>query len=414
MRSPPSGIRRGLKALGRLLLVALGLGVLGFLHSSDYLSTMGASPSGARLERIQRSPHWRDGVFQNLSETTVMVPGKGFEVMTEFLTLGGRRVPDKPLPTAPATRATFDAPPADGLRVTWLGHSTVLVELEGQRVLFDPVWAERSSPSRWAGPKRFQPVPLPIEEVPELAAIAISHDHYDHLDKAAVQALARAQPGVPFFVPLGVGAHLERWADPSDPRARLVGEDSAAGGKLRLVCAPARHFSDGALRIATRRRGVLVVTGSAPRVLRRRRRPGRGPGGDRQRYGPFDLTLLEIGAFHENWAHPPRPPKRRGRPARPGRPAANAHPRAPSTWGCTPGTSRSSSSSRRRRPPDAPGAGAADRRAAQSPSAASPVSGAAGGGPAASASAPPRSRLRSGRALERRSRRSRRGARRRC
>ncbi len=305
MRSPPSGIRRGLKALGRLLLVALGLGVLGFLHSSDYLSTMGASPSGARLERIQRSPHWRDGVFQNLSETTVMVPGKGFEVMTEFLTLGGRRVPDKPLPTAPATRATFDAPPADGLRVTWLGHSTVLVELEGQRVLFDPVWAERSSPSRWAGPKRFQPVPLPIEEVPELAAIAISHDHYDHLDKAAVQALARAQPGVPFFVPLGVGAHLERWGvDPKRIHERdWWEEDSAAGGKLRLVCAPARHFSGRGLFDRNETQWASwVVTGSARRVYF---------GGDGgldaalaeigKRYGPFDLTLLEIGAFHENW-----------------------------------------------------------------------------------------------------------------
>ncbi|MGC4114606.1 MAG: MBL fold metallo-hydrolase [Myxococcales bacterium] len=301
----PSRFRRIRRAAGRSLLVVLGLGLLGFLHSSDYLSTMGASPSGTRLERILKSPNYRDGVFQNLSETTVMVPGKSVKVVAEFLTLGGRRAPDQPLPTTPATRASFEAPPADDVRVTWLGHSTVLVELEGQRVLFDPVWAERSSPSRWAGPKRFQPVPLPIEEVPELAAIAISHDHYDHLDKTAIQTLAKAQPGVPFFVPLGVGAHLEKWG--VEP-ARIHEhdwweEDSAAGGKLKIAFTPARHFSSRGLfdRNKTQWTSYALV-GSAKRVYF---------GGDGgldaamaeigRRYGPFDLTMLEIGAFHENW-----------------------------------------------------------------------------------------------------------------
>ncbi|HEY3446204.1 MAG TPA: MBL fold metallo-hydrolase [Myxococcales bacterium] len=301
----PSRFRRGSKALSRLLLIVLGLGLLGFIHSSEYLSTMGASPSGARLERILKSPHFRDGVFQNLSETSVMVPGKSVKILAEFLALGGRRVPDAPLPTTPATRATFDAPPADDLRVTWLGHSTVLVEIEGQRVLFDPMWAERSSPSRWAGPKRFQPVPLPIDQVPELAAIAVSHDHYDHLDKAAIQTLAKAQPNVPFFVPLGVGAHLERWGvEPSRIHEHdWWEEDSAAGGKLKLVCAPSRHFSSRGLFDRNKTQWASwVLTGAAKRVYF---------GGDGgldaamadigRRYGPFDLTMLEIGAFHENW-----------------------------------------------------------------------------------------------------------------
>lgn len=301
----PSRFRRSLTALGRLVLVALGLGLLAFLHSSDYLSTMGASPSGARLARMQKSPNWRDGVFQNLAETSVMVPGKSVKVMAEFFTLRGRRVPDQPLPTTPATRSTFDAPPADDVRVTWLGHSTVLVELEGQRVLFDPMWAERSSPSRWAGPKRFQPVPLPIAEVPDLAAVAVSHDHYDHLDKAAIQALAKAQPSVPFFVPLGVGAHLEAWGvEPARIREHdWWEEDSAAGGRLKLVCAPARHFSSRGLLDRNRTQWASwVLVGSGKRVYF---------GGDGgldaamadigKRYGPFDLTMLEIGAFHENW-----------------------------------------------------------------------------------------------------------------
>ena len=304
MRSP-SKLRRAAATLGRLLLVVIGLGLLAFLHSSDYLSTMGASPAGTRLDRIRQSPNYRDGVFKNLADSPVMVPGKSLAVMGKFFLPGGRRIPDAPLPATPATRATFDAPPADGLRVTWLGHSTVLVEIEGRRVLFDPMWAERSSPSRWAGPKRFQPVPLPLSEVPELSAVVISHDHYDHLDKHAIQELARSQPSVPFFVALGVGAHLEKWgvAPERIHEHDWWEEDTAAGGALKLVCTPARHFSGrGLLDRNSTQWASWVVTGATRRVYF-----GGDGGYDAalaeigKRYGPFDLTLLEIGAFHESW-----------------------------------------------------------------------------------------------------------------
>jgi L-ascorbate metabolism protein UlaG (beta-lactamase superfamily) len=73
-------------------------------------------------------------------------------------------------------------PPASGLRATWLGHSTVLIEIDGLRVLTDPVWGPRASPSRLAGPKRFQPVPVPLRAMPPLDLVLVSHDHYDHLD----------------------------------------------------------------------------------------------------------------------------------------------------------------------------------------------------------------------------------------
>src|SRR6185369_14918437 len=106
----------------------------------------------------------------------------------EFIRGNDRRVPAAPLPSV---KPEWARPPATGLRATWLGHSTVLVEIDGARVLTDPVWAERASPVQFAGPRRFQPVPIAISELPPLDAIVLSHDHHDHLDPAGMLALAR-------------------------------------------------------------------------------------------------------------------------------------------------------------------------------------------------------------------------------
>src|SRR5438105_3294468 len=122
-------------------------------------SSLGARPHGLRLERIKGSAHFADGSFHN---TFPAAPGlkKGTlaPTMAEFLCGGQRRVPSAPLPsTSPLSRWTHA--PETGLRATWLGHSTVLLEIDGMRVLTDPVWGERASPVTFAGPKRFQPVP---------------------------------------------------------------------------------------------------------------------------------------------------------------------------------------------------------------------------------------------------------------
>ena len=112
----------------------------------------------------------------------------------------------------PQFLASRTSPENQSLRATWLGHSTVLIEIEGVRVITDPVWGKRASPSSLAGPKRFQPVPVPLRAMPPVDLVAISHDHYDHLDMDTVRHLAGR--GARFFVPLGIGAHLERWGVP--------------------------------------------------------------------------------------------------------------------------------------------------------------------------------------------------------
>src|SRR5690606_13807740 len=150
-------------------------------------------------------------------------------------------VPEAPLPVVTVDPSTFEAAPASGLRVTWLGHSTVLVEIDGRRVLTDPVFGPRSSPYDFVGPKRWYPPPLALASLPALDAVVISHDHYDHLDMPTIEALAKRE--VPFVVPLGVGAHLAYWGVPEERIVELDWWGEARFGDLTIVCTPARHAS---------------------------------------------------------------------------------------------------------------------------------------------------------------------------
>src|SRR5687767_12769077 len=198
---------------------------------------------------MQRSPNYRDGEFHNSDTTMYGLEGSPWESMKRWLFGPEQRHPPAPIPVVALTRASFATPPASGLRATWLGHSTVLVEIDGARILFDPVWARRASPSSLIGPTRFHEPPLALEELPPLDAIVASHDHYDHLDREVVRALARSasQSRARFVVPLGVGAHLERWGVATARITELDWSESATVGPLRFTATPARHFSGRAL-----------------------------------------------------------------------------------------------------------------------------------------------------------------------
>src|SRR5882762_3470710 len=173
------------------------------------LASFGGRASGLRLERMKSSARYADGIFHNAAPVSPgLKKGSVAPTISEFLCGGQRRTPPRPLPsTSPLPQ--WSQPVETGLRATWLGHSTVLLEIDGLRVLTDPVWGERASPVTFAGPKRFQPVPVAVSELPELDAVIVSHDHYDHLDYPTIVELAKRD--VPFFTSLGVGAHLQAW-----------------------------------------------------------------------------------------------------------------------------------------------------------------------------------------------------------
>ncbi|WP_217236505.1 MBL fold metallo-hydrolase [Streptomyces sp. AC555_RSS877] len=267
-------------------------------------AAFGADPSGERLARIRRSPHFKDGVFQNPGGTTSTRPsGSSMEFAKTFFDKEerSRRSPKGTVPVHATTLADIAEPPATGLRLTWMGHSSVLAEIDGHRVLFDPVWGERCSPFAFAGPKRLHPVPLPLAALGPVDVVVISHDHYDHLDMPTIKALAGTD--TLFAVPLGVGAHLEHWGVSADRLRELDWHEATKVGGLTLTATPARHFCGRGLRNTQHTLWASwVVAGDEHRVYH---------SGDTgyfdgfqdigAEHGPFDATMIQIGAYSEFW-----------------------------------------------------------------------------------------------------------------
>jgi L-ascorbate metabolism protein UlaG (beta-lactamase superfamily) len=268
------------------------------------MKSLGKKPQGARLERIKASPRWQGDRFRNVYPIPAGLrdPNAAMPSLSDFLCGGERRVPRAPLPSINPLEA-WRKKPSGGLRATWLGHSTVLIEIAGLRVLTDPVWGTRASPSRLAGPKRFQPVPVSLREMPPVDLVIVSHDHYDHLDYPTIRELAKRD--VPFVTSLGVGAHLEAWG----VNPQLITEldwwesHSAARGALRITAAPSQHFSGRGLKD----RNTTLWSSFAIRSERHAAFFSGDTGLTaeyqliRDRLGPFDLVMLEVGAFHPAW-----------------------------------------------------------------------------------------------------------------
>ncbi|WP_171991141.1 MBL fold metallo-hydrolase [Streptomyces sp. JHA26] len=267
-------------------------------------AAFGADPGGERMARIRRSPHFRDGVFQNPGGTARTRPsGSAREFAKVYFDRESRlgRAPRGTVPVHATTLADLARPPATGLRLTWAGHSSVLAEIDGQRVLFDPVWGERCSPFPFAGPKRLHPVPVPLAALGPVDVVVISHDHYDHLDMPTIKALAGTD--TLFAVPLGVGAHLEHWGVSAGRLRELDWHESTRVGGLTLTATPARHFCGRGLRNTQHTLWASwVVVGERHRIYH---------SGDTgyfdgfrdigAAHGPFDATMIQLGAYSDFW-----------------------------------------------------------------------------------------------------------------
>src|SRR5580692_6040620 len=268
------------------------------------MRSLGKKATGARLERMKASPRWLGDRFRNVYPIPAGLrdPNSTMPSLSDFLCGGERRVPRGPLPTINPLEA-WRKTSSSGLRATWLGHSTVLIEIDGLRVLTDPVWGPRASPSSLAGPKRFQPVPVSLDEMPPVDLVIVSHDHYDHLDYPTIRELAKLD--VPFVTSLGVGAHLEAWGVDAQRIVELDWWEShqVPNSGLIVTAAPSQHFSGRGLKDRNRTLwSSFVIRGERHAVFF---------SGDtgltteyqtiRDRLGPFDLVMLEVGALHPAW-----------------------------------------------------------------------------------------------------------------
>lgn len=259
-------------------------------------SQIGASRSQVK-QSADASPMYKNLRFHNTEPSSEAPVGASAGIAKSMLTRGKLGRPRGPIPLA-----TPLAPAEAGkLAVTWYGHSSVLIEVDGYRVLADPVWSERVSPSRVLGPARMHPAPVALAAIPTVDAVIISHDHYDHLDKATIVQLALTQTA-PFVVPIGIGAHLRRWRIPPERIIELDWDQSTTLDGLVLTCTEARHFSGRGFTRNTTQWASWVVAGPEHRAFF---------GGDSgytprfellgESYGPFDLTLLPVGAYDHRW-----------------------------------------------------------------------------------------------------------------
>jgi len=200
----------------------------------------------------------------------------------------------------------YKTPPASGLRITWFGHSSSLVEIDGVNVLIDPVWDERAAPTQWAGPKRFFPPTLSLEDLPPIDVVLISHDHFDHLGAGTVQRLARMESlqQTRWVTASGVGAILARFGMDSSRCTELNWTERVQVGSLTITALPARHFSGRSLfnRFETLWASFALVSPKHRVYYGADSGEWYGFRDIGEAFGPFDLTMLEIGAYDPLWA----------------------------------------------------------------------------------------------------------------
>ncbi|WP_318240497.1 MBL fold metallo-hydrolase [Luteimonas colneyensis] len=265
------------------------MGVVYMLASSS----LGRTPEGARLERVKLSPQWDGESFFSgrASWSPESNPSEPSAAAAPPPSVAVVRTDPAVLETAPAT----------GLRVTWFGHSSTLVQIDGINVLIDPFWSERASPVPGIGPRRWYAPPIALADLPKIDAVIVSHDHYDHMDAATLRALDRE--GIRFVVPLGAGAHLEDWAIPAGRIVELDWWQSTNVHGVRIHATPARHYSG---RVEFRGNDALWVGYALVGPRNRVYYTGDtsympemeevGP-----RLGPFDVVLTDSGQYNPGW-----------------------------------------------------------------------------------------------------------------
>lgn len=238
--------------------------------------------------------------YKNWISTQMLADGNYLSVTWDWIKGGKRTTPNGDIPVMVLNKESFPEKIPEGLTFSWLGHSSVLLEISGCRILIDPVLSKYASPIPLFA-KRFSIPPIAAKQLPEVDIVLITHDHYDHLDKNTVKILSRQ--GSYFVVPEGVGGHLRAWGIAKKKIKELTWWQQTKYKNLSLACVPARHFSGRGLFdgdktlwsgwvIQSKSKSVYCSgdTGYADHFK-----------AIAEAYGPFDLTIIKVGAYSEKW-----------------------------------------------------------------------------------------------------------------
>lgn len=280
-----------------ILAVLVGAVVL-FLMQPKF----GKMPSGARLEKIEESPNYKDGQFINQSITPDLAEGVSYYTVMKdfFFNKSKRNKPAQPLPSQKVDLLHLD--PAENVLV-WFGHSSYFMQVDGKTILADPVFSGSASPvsfttNAFAGSDAYT-----VDDLPPIDYLFISHDHWDHMD---YETLLKLKPKVKKIITgLGTGEHLEYWGfDTAMIEEKDWNQEIELGDGFKINTAPARHFSGRGLKRNRAMWMSFVLTTPTMKIYL-----GGDSGYDKHfkaigdEFGPFDLVLLECGQYNEYWKY---------------------------------------------------------------------------------------------------------------
>ncbi len=294
-------MKKTLKTIKYSLLLAGILVVAAYISACSSFGQLPDLSKTSVAKPIVASPQWNGTQFVNTLDQEPVDSWKALKTL--FLTPNPNATPSPELQFESTDTTVYQDLPVSGLRVTWLGHSTFLLEIDGKRILVDPHWSERASPFSFLGAKRFYPSPLAIEDLPPIDAVLISHDHYDHLDMETVKRLKGHE--LRWITPLGVGSHLRYWGVPANKITELDWWQGSDVGELKITAVPSRHTS-GRTGMRSEHKKTLwsgwAINGPKHSVVYSgdtSMHPDFSKIG--QRLGPFDLSIIEIGAYNPLW-----------------------------------------------------------------------------------------------------------------
>lgn len=260
----------------------------------------GRTPNKEQKAEYDNLDNYANGKYKNIHPSPMEV--RFWKLLKEFTKKVPSRNPKTNIEVQTIDSITIENQSKDTTQLIWFGHSTFLILVDGKKILLDPVFSQRPSPVSFIGTKRYsKEVPIEAEKLPFIDAVILSHDHYDHLDYETIKKLKNKVGR--FYTPLGIGNHLIRWGVTEDKITEFNWWESVYFDKIELVCTPSRHFSgrglfDGAATLWC----SWVIKGVKKNIF------FSGDGGYDthfkeigDKYGPFDISLLECGQYNKDW-----------------------------------------------------------------------------------------------------------------